>query len=162
MSAPFFHFSKSSGQGTTEYIILLAIVLTLGLAVMGVLNFFPSFSFNSQSGDSARYWQDSASPIAIVDWTQTGSALQFVIENRASTDLTLTKAVLEVEGTSYTITPSPLLALPPGARRTIPISTQSCTGHKVLGYNVYLTYGTEQVPGLMQVGIKPLFVQCSD
>ncbi len=160
MSALFSHSSGASGQGTTEYIILLGIVLTLGLAVMGILNFFPAFSFNSQSGDSAQYWQDSASPIAIVDWLQAGSDLQFVVENRASSDLTLTQVVMEAEANNYTLSPS--LALAPGERSTVAIPTESCTGHKVLSYNVYFTYSTEQVPDLTQVGIKPLFTQCSD
>jgi len=160
MSYVFFSYANIRGQGTTEYIILLAIALTLGLAILGVMNFFPSFTFSSQTVDSSKYWSGMASPIGIVDYIQTGGNLQFVIENRASTDLTISSIVFTSD-TSYSASGLPI-TIPPGARKTLSASSESCSGHKVIGYDVVITYSTEQVSDLKQVGLKSLAVQCSD
>jgi len=61
------------GQGATEYLVLLAVVLIVALVSVALLGFFPSMASDAQITQSQTYWQ-SASPIAIVE----SSARQYV------------------------------------------------------------------------------------
>ena len=55
------------GQGATEYLVLLAVVLIVALVSVALLGFFPGMASDAQITQSQMYWQ-SASPIAIVEW----------------------------------------------------------------------------------------------
>jgi len=153
------HAPFCRGQGTTEYIILLALVLAFGLAVLGIMGFFPMFSYNSQLADSAKYWADSASPIAIIDFKQQGTSFEAVLENRAPLDLNLTSFILN-SGANYSAALLPALA--PGAKSTLLVVAENCSGRKVVSYNVFINYSTEEIANLTQIGEKKLFVQCLD
>ncbi len=54
------------GQGATEYLVLLAVVLIIALVSIALLGFFPGTASDSQIAESQIYWK-SASPLAIVD-----------------------------------------------------------------------------------------------
>ena len=55
------------GQGATEYLVLLAVVLIVALVSVALLGFFPGMASDAQATQSQIYWQ-SASPIAITEW----------------------------------------------------------------------------------------------
>jgi len=55
-----------AGQGATEYLVLLAVVLIVALVSVALLGFFPGMASDAQITQSNAYWQ-SASPIAIVE-----------------------------------------------------------------------------------------------
>jgi len=54
------------GQGATEYLVLLAVVLIVALVSVSLLGFFPGMASDAQITQSQIYWK-SASPIAIVE-----------------------------------------------------------------------------------------------
>ena len=54
------------GQGATEYLVLLAVVLVIALVAITLLGFFPGTSADNQIAQSKAYWQ-SAAPVSIVD-----------------------------------------------------------------------------------------------
>ncbi len=54
------------GQGATEYLVLLAVVLIVALVSVALLGFFPGMASDSQITQSQMYWK-SASPISIVE-----------------------------------------------------------------------------------------------
>ena len=54
------------GQGATEYLVLLAVVLIIALVGIALLGFFPGTANDAQIAESQIYWQ-GMSPIAIVD-----------------------------------------------------------------------------------------------
>jgi len=54
------------GQGATEYLVLLAIVLIVALVSVALLGFFPGMASDAQITQSQAYWQ-SATPIAITE-----------------------------------------------------------------------------------------------
>ncbi len=149
-----------SAQASTEYLIIIAVVLVLALVILGLVGGFPSFSYNAQAGDSARYWSSSASPLAIIDFKQTASALSLRVENRAPVAVSLTNMTLTAAG-SYPLSGLPI-SLPPGGAATLSVTTESCSGHQGISYGVNITYSTDQVSGLTQSGAKPLYVSCSD
>lgn len=55
-----------AGQGATEYLVLLAVVLIIALVSIALLGFFPGTAMDSQIAESQIYWQ-SAYPFAIKD-----------------------------------------------------------------------------------------------
>ena len=55
------------GQGATEYLVLLAVVLIVALVSVALLGFFPGMASDAQETQSKTYWQ-SAQPIAITEW----------------------------------------------------------------------------------------------
>jgi len=59
-------FRALAGQGATEYLVLLAVVLIVALVSVALLGFFPSMASDAQITQSQAYWQ-SASPIAITE-----------------------------------------------------------------------------------------------
>jgi len=54
------------GQGATEYLVLLAVVLIVALVSVALLGFFPGMASDAQITQSKAYWA-SAQPIAITD-----------------------------------------------------------------------------------------------
>jgi len=54
------------GQGATEYLVLLAVVLIVALVSVALLGFFPGMASDAQITQSQMYWK-SATPIAITE-----------------------------------------------------------------------------------------------
>lgn len=57
---------RTPGQGATEYLVLLAVVLVIALVGIALLGFFPGTASEAQVAQSLTYWK-SASPIQIVE-----------------------------------------------------------------------------------------------
>jgi len=55
-----------AGQGATEYLVLLAVVLIVALVSVALLGFFPGMASDAQITQSQMYWK-SANPISIVE-----------------------------------------------------------------------------------------------
>ncbi|MFA4983646.1 MAG: hypothetical protein WC588_05545, partial [Candidatus Micrarchaeia archaeon] len=55
-----------TGQGATEYLVLLAVVLIVALVSVALLGFFPGMASDAQITQSQMYWR-SATPVAIVE-----------------------------------------------------------------------------------------------
>jgi hypothetical protein len=54
------------GQGATEYLVLLAVVLIVALVSVALLGFFPGMASDAQLTQTQTYWK-SAQPIAIIE-----------------------------------------------------------------------------------------------
>jgi len=59
-------FRRHIGQGATEYLVLLAVVLIVALVSVALLGFFPGMASDAQMTQSKAYWS-SAQPIAIIE-----------------------------------------------------------------------------------------------
>jgi len=59
--------ARSLGQGATEYLVLLAVVLIVALVSVALLGFFPGMAGDAQYAESQLYWR-SAQPLAILEW----------------------------------------------------------------------------------------------
>jgi len=57
---------KRLGQGATEYLVLLAVVLIVALVSVALLGFFPGMASDAQITQSQMYWK-SATPVAVVE-----------------------------------------------------------------------------------------------
>ena len=88
------------GQGATEYLVLLAVVLVVALVSVALLGFFPGMASDAQITQSKTYWQ-SASPIAIVEMeahysTDNPSTLLYIrVRNTGAYPIRITKIIGE-------------------------------------------------------------------
>ena len=83
-------FSRIFGQGATEYLVLLAVVLIIALVSIALLGFFPGMANDAKVAQSQAYWQ-SATPIAVKEAAarynsegEGANALVLVLENTGS------------------------------------------------------------------------------
>ena len=95
------------GQGATEYLVLLAVVLIVALVSVALLGFFPGMASDAQQTQSQAYWS-GASPIAItettaraISWSSNSSAIYMRIKNNGVYPIRLTAIVGGDDGKAY-------------------------------------------------------------
>ncbi|MCX6772248.1 MAG: hypothetical protein NTV88_00555 [Candidatus Micrarchaeota archaeon] len=73
------------GQGATEYLVLLAVVLIIALVSIALLGFFPGLASDAKITQSQSYWK-GASPFAITEYalSSTGTLKLRVLNNGPS------------------------------------------------------------------------------
>ncbi len=92
------------GQGATEYLVLLAVVLIVALVSVALLGFFPGMASDAQITQSQTYWR-SASPIAVTEWAASAinatymSATYINLRNTGTYPIRITK--LLADGGNY-------------------------------------------------------------
>ncbi|MFA5929504.1 MAG: hypothetical protein WC861_01345 [Candidatus Micrarchaeia archaeon] len=70
------------GQGATEYLVLLAVVLIVALVAIMLLGYYPGLATDAKITQSSTYWRGEARPFAITEATinSTGHG-SFVLQN---------------------------------------------------------------------------------
>ncbi len=179
MQLPF----ASKGQGSVEYLLLIAAVLGLTVIVISLLGLFPSQASDAQKAESDVYWSQVARPFAIADHQQNSTGnLTLLIQNldpepRTITAINVLSASLNsssVPPVNGTLSPnSSLRFFNPGENKTIvmPISLAAqaidsthpgCTAGKRYEYYVNITYSNADfsIPSEKEIGIKTLIGVC--
>jgi hypothetical protein len=129
---------NKSGQGATEYLVLLAVVLIIALVSIALLGFFPGLATDAKITQSSAYWRE-ARPFAILESAITGSTgnSTLVLQNvDASGTYTLTGIGLSTNYTTYSTT------LAPGEVKTIYGPTIVGTAGNIYDLNVTISYTT--------------------
>jgi hypothetical protein len=145
-------------QATVEYIILISLALLIGLIVLSLIGYFPSFSFGVEEQSSRVYWE-SATPIAILDTTGSQSFVFLAIKNKVSSTINISNFSL-IYGLNEKYTNNSNLIIYPGQNTMLIISAKNCTSSKTFFYNVEFDYSTEEYQNLKFKGLKPVFVRC--
>lgn len=116
---------ENRGQGTTEYLIILAIVIVIALVVVGVLGGFPSIGTGISQGQSKAYW-GSVQPLALIDWSvpnaASGSSGSIVLQNVTASTITMVAVDWNGSGGSFTNTS----VIAPGGKATISSALINC------------------------------------
>ena len=146
------------GQGTTEYLIILAVVIVIALVVAGVLGFFPGFAAGISEQESKAYWQ-STSPLALSDWKveSTAANARFTLRNNTIDKLQVTE--ITVNGAAIGAVDQNIAA---GASATISGATGiSCTSGSSYQYEVSVAYDVVGgISGKTLRGLKPIIGTC--
>ncbi len=141
------------GQGATEYLVLLAVVLIIALVSIALLGFFPGLASDAKITQSNTYWRGEARPFAIVEhaFDSTGAGTLVLLNNDASGTLTITN--ITVGNGTYT-TPTTFAS---GDQKNIAI-TNAGTGSVggTYEFNVVITYTTVNGLTMAQFGMKPI------
>ncbi|MCX8163695.1 MAG: class III signal peptide-containing protein [Candidatus Micrarchaeota archaeon] len=147
------------GQTSVEYIILIAVVLSIGLIVLILGGFFPSFSFSSEFQSSKNYWENT-SPIAIIDSYQQNSTLYLVLKNKANTLINIS-SIKAVYGLKEEYSYLQNIVLFPGQSQKIFFSAKNCQKSQNIFYDLTFFYSTQSVSNLSFRGTKPLYLICN-
>lgn len=146
------------GQGSTEYLVILAVVLVVALIVIGLLGNFTGFGTAGLEQQSKAYWQGT-SPFSIVNAKVSGNSIDLEIKNQLTDRLTLKN--VSFDGADMG---SGQALFTPGQSRTLSgnISGFNCTSGQPYEFSVIrITYDQGGLSGLTQVGDKSLVGKCS-
>lgn len=148
---------NKKGQGTTEYLIILAVIIVVALVVAGIMGFFPGLGTGISESQSKAYWQ-STSPLAITQYDISSTDADFVFRNQTTDKVNITNVTLD--GVSIgTITDANIVA---GSQVTVSGLSVTCTTGEPYQYDVVVTYDvTNGLTGAKQTGTKQLVGTCS-
>ena len=147
---------NEQGQGTTEYLIVLAIVIVIALVVVGVLGGFPKLGAGIGESQSKAYW-GAIHPLGFVDWSIPSSGNgSIIVQNNSIFSVTLVD--INWNGASTAL---PDVNVSPGARVAVSSNRMTCTavGQK-FSINVGYTYNTPDISGKNFNGVQPLVGVC--
>ncbi|VVB98568.1 Uncharacterised protein [uncultured archaeon] len=149
------------GQGSTEYLVILAVVLVVALIVIGLLGQFTGFGTAGLEQQSRAYWQ-GVSPFSITNAKVDSSGVALEMQNKLSQQLILTGVSFDgtaINGSLGNIT------FAPGQTVTVVGNVTPCagltTGATYQVNTVVLTYNVGGITGQTQTGDKPLYGKCS-
>lgn len=145
------------GQGTTEYLIILAVVIVIALVVAGVMGWFPGLSSGITAQQSQAYWQ-GASPIAITQWSVSGTTVQLAVQNMTTNRITLKDVNFDTtdmhSGTDENVAAGGTTSFT-GTLGTACTSGQPYQFDVKIGYNVI-----GGIQNATQAGVKPIVGNC--
>jgi hypothetical protein len=144
------------GQGTTEYLIILAVIIVIALVVAGVMGWFPALGAGITESQSKTYWR-STTPLSLDDWTVTTSGAQFVVRNNTTDTITLTD--ITMEGSALGLSDTNIAA--GGTTTTALDNTVTCVSGQTYSYDIIISYDVvDGISGKSLVGTKPIVGQC--
>ncbi len=150
---------KFKGQGTTEYLIILAVIIVVALVVVGVMGWFPGLGTGITESQSKAYWK-SASPIAITDWKITGTAADatFSLQNLTTDKISVTE--ITIDGAAIGLADVNIAA--GDTNGSVTGSTGiACSSGSSYQYNISISYDVVGgISGKTETGQKPLVGSC--
>ena len=85
------------GQVSTEYLVILAVVLVVALVIVALVGGVVPVSSGVSETQSRNYWT-AVSPFAITGWKYSGTSLALTMQNMDAKTVTLSD--LSIEGSS--------------------------------------------------------------
>ncbi|MCX8163694.1 MAG: hypothetical protein N3D10_04055 [Candidatus Micrarchaeota archaeon] len=147
------------GQGASEYLILLAVVLIIGIIAIALLGGFSDIGSGARETESRQYWKGVVRPFTIQDWAQRGTTFSLTIKNMEPERLIITN--ITIGNVSYA--PSGGISIAGGSTKLISISGfQACneTSYDYFEYPITIIYSSSEISGRIQKGEKPLVGPC--
>ncbi|MFA6214247.1 MAG: hypothetical protein WC717_03140 [Candidatus Micrarchaeia archaeon] len=142
------------GQGATEYLVLLAVVLIVALVSVALLGFFPGMASDARITQSQSYWRGQARPFAILDSSITAAGVgTFSIQNMEANGPFVITDLYVANGTNSTD-----VTFAAGETKTIGVGAiTSGTAGGLYDLQVNFTYTTPNgITGAKQYGAKNL------
>ncbi|MCD6279232.1 hypothetical protein J7J26_00460 [Candidatus Micrarchaeota archaeon] len=142
-----FRVGRVKGQVSTEYILLLSIVLILGLVVVSLVLDVPNTLRVMTSRGSNEFWLNSDISIKAHTYYSDGR-LVMIIKNSKTYEITIVKAIINDH--TYTLNQK----LVPGEQRTVTLLTDACnTGtNYILNIKFYFYDDDDRSRGLLSFG----------
>lgn len=148
------------GQGATEYLVLLAVVLIIALVAIALLGFFPGLAGEARITQSDAYWR-GARPFSIIEHSQVANAtsISLVMRNSEPGKLTITAIKLDGNGSI-----SGNVVFIGGETKAINVTSIATCGSSGAGYeydSIEITYNSKHLTGQKQFGAKSLIGKCT-
>jgi len=143
-------------QGSTEYLVILAVVLMVALVVIALLGYFPGISLDAKIMETDSYWQ-AARPFGILEHSQTGTNLTLVLQNNEPVQFTVSAVYSGSNGSNHSS-----FNLNAGEKKVVIIyNATSCTTGSAYEYFTNITYSSADISNQKQIGTKPLIGKCA-
>lgn len=145
-------------QVSTEYLVILAVVLVVALVVVFLVGGFSGLGSSSLETQSKNYWAGT-SPFGVTTFKVSGTSMDLELVNNDLDRLTITD--ISVGGASVYSTST---IFDSGEKQVITGTLASSCGNAGDPFqysNVTLTYTKGTVTGIKQVGQKALIGKCS-
>ena len=146
------------GQVSTEYLVILAIVLVVALIVVYLVGGFAGIGTGTVETASKNYWA-GASPFSIKTVKVAGTDMDVELQNNDLERLTITDISVDNSSVYSTAT-----EFDSGEGKVVSgtVGTSCGDSGEVFTYNdVVITYTKGEIDNLKQVGAKPLVGTCS-
>ncbi len=143
------------GQGATEYLVLLAVVLIIALVSIALLGFFPGLASDAKITQSNTYWRGQASPVSIVDhsFDTTGNGSLVLLNNAGSGTITITNMTV---GGNGTVSGTPI-RMASGDQTTVTVSGATAgSASSTYEFNIVIVYTSPTGLTQTQYGMKPI------
>jgi hypothetical protein len=159
------------GQGTSEYLVILATILVIALgAVVLIMALMPSIT-STHDQQIKEYWNNVAKPFSIIEWSEDepyAAAITYnlsvIIENMEDNQKNLTMlkidgndtAIIAVDGAAWADWPVPFDR---GQQRTVMVELPGCMRHQSKGHEHTVTLDYDRIRGIAgqaQVGREPI------
>jgi len=120
-------------QASTEYLVLLAIVIVVAVVVAGLLGNFLSFGGETSDRSSKLYWENAE--VGILDWLMSSSGEdKLVVRNNQNYDIYITNITVDDETSAVNISVST------GEKRTVSADWVECDKESSYSYSVSFVY----------------------
>ncbi|MFH1095262.1 MAG: class III signal peptide-containing protein [Candidatus Micrarchaeota archaeon] len=158
---------NKKGQGATEYLVLLAVVLVVAMVAIALLLFFPEMTYDAKARESSAYWQGAAHPFAVLDHAESAGStnLTLIVQNTEAEQKQLT--VIDIGGNGVTGTLNLTDAqkfFSGGEKRALQIGlSNNCTSGNVYEYYINFTFSNadNSITNQKQYGAKTLVGKCN-
>lgn len=150
--------NSKKGQVSTEYLVILAVVLVIALVVVYLVGGFSGLGASSIETTSKNYWA-GASPFAVKTVSVSGTTMNIEFQNNDLEQLTITD--VSVGGSSVFSTNTTYSS---GENKVVTATLGTACGSSGAPYtynNVTITYTKGTITGLKEVGNKPFVGKCS-
>jgi hypothetical protein len=162
-------FGIMKGQGATEYLVLLAVVLIIALVSIALLGFFPGLAGDARKTQSDSYWRGEARPFAILEHSGTTGVLNLVIQNVEPEQRTIASITAGSAGATTITAPTGVFA--GGEKKstttmtTVPaggfITAPACTAGSTYDLVITIAYSSPDLGSQTEVGVKNLIGKCT-
>jgi hypothetical protein len=158
---------KFRAQGSTEYLVILAVVLVVALIVVSLLGQFTGFGKQSKEQQSRVYWS-GATPFSILEAKISSNASvnsTLFMKNQDAENLKLEQILFKQVGdTNWTTVYSGNEQFAGGEEKMITLDSNAstfCTGaDKPYEVEVKIVYTKGDMSGITQIGTKTLYGKC--
>lgn len=149
---------KTRGQGTIEYLVIIAIVVVIALVVVGLLLQITS-GFGVTNENSVKVSWKTASPFAIDDWTLNNGKLTLVLKNQTSETLQLNKIC--VSPTDCNTTPIKNIGQNAQNNITIDYTCEAGSRYAFPKNDIYIDYNKGTLANMRQNGVADIVGTCN-
>jgi uncharacterized protein (UPF0333 family) len=146
------------GQASTEYLVVLAIILVVALVVVYLVGGFAGMGAGTVETQSQQAWA-AASPFSITIIKQAGTTLEMELRNNDVDTLTITDISMDNVSVFSTNT-----SFTSGEKKIINATTATACGNQGTAFshqNVIITYDKSSISGKTQVGSRAIMGKCS-
>jgi hypothetical protein len=144
-------------QGSSEYLILLAVVLIIAIVAIALIGGFVDLGAGSMETQSKQYWTGSARPFSVPDYAQQNDTFIVTLKNMEPTRIMIT--AISVGGDVRVGN----VSFNGGATKTVNVNMSrvcDAESYDFFEYDVIINYTTTNDVQKSQIGEKPFVGKC--